>query len=100
MGVLFAFFVLVSPVDYNQTAQVVAQARVNYMADHNFRGHPPGLQKAWAVGARFEGAGWGRRGRNPRTLGTCRPHRSRRMRIIADAVAVGRWGTYRIRLWR
>ena len=100
MGFFLAFFMALCPVDYNP-AQVAAQIRVDYMAKYNHCWHPPFyIGKVWGTGARFEGAGWGRRNRDPKTLGTCQPHRRRRMKIIADAVAKGKWGSYRIRLWR
>ena len=83
---------------YDPTAQAIAEQRVEYMAQHNYRWHPPGLNKVWKV-ARFEGAGWGRVNQAPHTIDTCRPRR-RGMRLVADAFAVGRWGTFRIRLWR
>ena len=82
--------------------QDVAQARVQYMADRNYRWHPPfnspAVPSPWKYGARFEGCGWGGKGRNPKTLGTCTPRR--RMRLVADAVATGKYGTYRLRLWK
>ena len=81
------------------TLQEVAEIRVKYMADKNYRWHPPySVCNPWRYGARFEGCGWGRRGRNPKTLGTCTP--KRRMRLAADATATGKYGTYRLRLWR
>ena len=81
------------------TLQEVAQVRVQYMADKNYRWHPPySVCNPWKHGARFEGCGWGRKSRNPKTLGTCIPRR--RMRLVADAVATGKYGTYRLRLWR
>ena len=81
------------------TLQEVAEIRVKYMADKNYRWHPPySIANPWRYGARFEGCGWGRKGRNPKTLGTCTPRR--RMTLAADAVATGKFGTYRLRLWR
>ena len=56
------------------TLQEVAEIRVKYMADRNYRWHPPySIANPWRYGARFEGCGWGQRGRNPKTLGTCTP---------------------------
>ena len=79
------------------TLQEIAQRRVEYMAEHNYRWHPPG--RAWVrAGARFEGAGWGRVGLDPHRLPTCLPRR--RLTLAADAVAYGRYGVYRIRLWK
>ena len=79
--------------------QDVAQARVQYIAYRNYRWHPPySVANPWRYGARFEGCGWGRRGRNPKTLGTCVPRR--RMTLAADATATGKYGTYRLRLWK
>ena len=85
------------------TAQDIAQKRADAMAARNFRGHLPfnsrfGNPFAQQIGARFEGTGWGKRGKDPKTLGTCTPRRP--MQLIADAVSVGRWGSYRVRLWR
>ena len=82
------------------TSQQVAQARVDYMAKHNHRWHPPyhiPNNRLWKV-ARFEGAGWGGRHRDPKTLGTCRPRY--KMTLVGDAWAKGKYGTYRIRLWK
>tara|TARA_R110000744_G_C19171065_1_gene541632 strand:+ start:384 stop:689 length:306 start_codon:yes stop_codon:yes gene_type:complete len=81
------------------TLQKVAEIRVRYMADMNYKGHPPySIGSPWKNGARFEGCGWGRRNQNPKTIGTCRPRT--RLRLAADAVATGKFGTYRLRLWR
>lgn len=87
------------------TAQRVAQNRVNEMCHRGHYWHLPFSRgcrvgsNLWSqTGARFEGCGWGRRGRDPRSLGTCRP---RHCRIcIADAVANGPRGSFRVRLWR
>ena len=82
------------------TAQQVAQARADYMAKHNYRGHPPyniPNNRLWRV-SRFEGAGWSRANANPKRIGTCMPRY--RMTLVADAWAKGKYGTYRIRLWR
>ena len=81
------------------TLQEVAEIRVKYMADKNYRWHPPySVANPWKHGARFEGCGFGARNRDPKTLGTCRPRT--RLRLAADAVATGKFGTYRLRLWR
>ena len=82
------------------TAQQVAQIRADYMAKYNYRWHPPyniPNNRLWRV-SRFEGAGWGGRHRNPKTIGTCTPRY--RMTLVGDAWAKGKYGTYRIRLWR
>ena len=81
------------------TLQEVAEIRVKYMAERNYRGHPPySIANPWRYGARFEGCGFGARSRDPKTLGTCKPRT--RLTLAADAVATGRFGTYRLRLWR
>ena len=81
------------------TLQEVAEIRVKYMADHNYRWHPPySIGRPWQHGARFEGCGFGAKNRDPKTLGTCRPRR--RLVLAADAVATGKFGTYRLRLWK
>ena len=88
-----------TPVSKPLTLQQVAELRVKYMADRNYRWHPPySVANPWRHGARFEGCGWGRRGRNPKTLSTCMPRR--RMTLAADATATGKYGTYRLRLWK
>ena len=80
--------------------QHVAQQRANYMAQRNYRWHPPySVGRPFKNGARFEGAGWGGRNADPKKLRTCLP-RYRGMKLVGDAFARGRYGTYRIRLWR
>ena len=86
--------------DVPLTAQQVAQARVDYMAKHNYRWHPPyhiPKNRLWKV-ARFEGAGWGGVNADPKRMGTCTPRR--RMKLVGDAWAKSKYGTFRIRLWR
>ena len=85
--------------------QKIAQQRVDAMAalPRPFRGHLPVGKKygtPWKLGARFEGTCWGPRGRDPKNLPTCRPHPRRGMRLVADAIAKGKFGVYRLRLWR
>lgn len=82
------------------TLQEVAEIRVRYMAKKNYRWHPPySVCNPFKHGARFEGCGWGGKNRDPKTLGTCTPRR--KLRLAADAVAIGKHGrTYRLRLWR
>ena len=82
------------------TAQQVAQARVDYMAKKNYRWHPPfhiPNKRLWKV-ARFEGAGWGSVRADPKRMGTCTPRR--KMRLVGDAWARSKHGTFRIRLWK
>jgi len=72
-------------------AQQHAQREANYMARTGVTGHPMGV----APGASFSGTGYGP---SPNCR-TCTP--SRRMTLIADAVAQGRNGYwYRSRHWR
>ena len=75
-----------------QTDQERCEAEAAYMAAHRaFRHVGPCI-------GRFEGIGY--RGRTP-NLGTCRPHRNRRMRLTGDAVAQCSDGTWvRVRSWR
>ena len=94
-------------VEIDPAAQAVAQSRVDEMCRRGYYWHLPFShgcipgRNLWSqTGARFEGCGWGRRGRNPRTLGTCRPRGRRRRKCIADAVANGPRGSFRLRLWR
>ena len=82
------------------TAQQVAQARADYMAKYNHRGHPPyniPNNRLWRV-SRFEGAGWSGSNANPKRIGTCTPRY--KMTLVGDAWAKGKYGTYRIRLWK
>ena len=86
--------------------QAVAQKRVDAMAalPRRFVGHLPQSKRygnAWKLGCRFEGTCWGPAScKHPERLPTCRPHPRRGMRLVADAVARGRYGSYRLRLWR
>jgi len=83
------------------TPQQSAQIRAQWCADRNHYWHPPfQIGHVWSTGARFEGAGW-RRGGDWKTIGTCRPHQRRRMRVIADAHAISKSGMiFRIRLFK
>ena len=92
------------PVPYGQQ---IAQARADYMARYNYRGHPPRSAGNWmsVPGAGFEGVGW--RGRNTphRSVGTCRPsgrsgpHDDNSRVLLGDAVAYSSGGSYRVRIW-
>lgn len=101
---MIVFFLFFLPLDSD--LQAVAQERVDWMSVHHHCWHPPfRIARLWArhgpnknKRVRFEGAGWGRRSRDPKNLGTCRPRR--RLTLAADAVARGPRGTYRIRLWK
>lgn len=100
---MIAFFFCVLPM-LDPNLQAVAEERVEYMQQHHHCWHPPfRIGRLWGVHggvrARFEGAGWGRAGLDPKRLGTCRPRR-RRLTLAADAVASGPRGTYRIRIWK
>ena len=87
--------------------QQIAQARADYMARYNYRGHPPKSAGNWmsVPGAGFEGVGW--RGRNTphRSVGTCRPsgrsgpHDDNSRVLLGDAVAYSNGGSYRVRIW-
>jgi len=68
--------------------QAQAQAEANYMASRGIRGH------VWGCIGNFEGVGWSSGG----MPSTCTPRR--RMRLVADAIARGRGGVYRVRAWR
>ena len=68
--------------------QARAQAEANYMASRNIKGH------VWGCIGTFEGVGWSSSG----TPSTCTPRR--RMRLVADAIARGRGGVFRVRAWR
>lgn len=87
--------------------QQIAQARADYMARYNYRGHPPKSAGNWmsVPGAGFEGVGW--RGRNTphRSIGTCRPsgrsgpHDDNSRVLLGDACAYSSGGSYRVRIW-
>jgi hypothetical protein len=82
----------------NSSAQQIAQQRANYMAARGYKGHPPQSAGSWSRVGSFEGVGWagGRRGKH--SIATCTPGRSRQ--LVGDAVAYGRGGSYRVRIWR
>ncbi|MEM7560235.1 MAG: hypothetical protein AAF394_14040 [Planctomycetota bacterium] len=71
--------------------QTMAQNEANLMASKSYKGHVRGP----AAGVRFVGVGWSSSSRN---APTCRP--SKGMTLVADAVARGRDGWYRVRYWR
>ncbi len=78
-------------------AQQIAQQRANYMAATGMTGHPPLSAGSWhAAGGRFEGVGWRSSPNAPHhAIPTCTTSGS----PIADAVARGRGGSYRVRIW-
>jgi len=89
--------------------QRVAQARADYMARHNYKGHPPRRRTTppdfTTVGS-FEGVGWTqRRNATRQTVRTCRPsgrsgaQDDNSRKLIGDAVAHGNAGSYRVRIW-
>lgn len=89
--------------------QSVAQARADYMARFNYRGHPPRRRlnppDFTTVGS-FEGVGWTSRQRaSPRSISTCRPsgrsgsHDDNSRTLVGDATAYGAGGSYRVRIW-
>lgn len=88
--------------------QQIAQRRADYMAMHNYRGHPPkSAGNQWSIsGANFEGVGWNRSQTiAPNKIGTCRPSgRSgssddNTRRLLGDAVSTSRYGSFRVRIW-
>lgn len=88
--------------------QQIAQMRADYMARHNYRGHPPkSAGDQWSIaGANFEGVGWNRSQTiAPNRIGTCRPSgRSgssddNTRRLLGDAVSTSRYGSFRVRIW-
>ena len=81
------------------SAQGIAQSRANYMAARDYRNHPPSSAGNFAAVGSFEGCGWSsRRNASRNTIPTCTP-RGRRQ-LVADAVAYGARGSYRVRIWR
>lgn len=71
--------------------QAQAQAEAQQMASRNFKGHVRGT----IAGVNFCGVGWSSSSAN---APTCTP--SRAMTLVADAVARGADGWYRVRYWR
>lgn len=82
----------------HSSAQQVAQQRANYMAARGFHGHPPQSVGNWSRVGSFEGVGWAGGRRNKQSIPTCTPGTGRQ--LVADAVAYGRGGSYRVRIWR
>ena len=78
-------------------AQQIAQQRANYMAATGMSGHPPLSAGSWiAAGGRFEGVGWHSSPNAPHhAIPTCTTSGT----PIADAVARGPGGSYRVRIW-
>lgn len=71
--------------------QAQAQAEAQMMASRRFKGHVRGT----IPGVRFCGVGWSSSSRN---APTCTPRSG--MTLVADAVARGADGWYRVRYWR
>lgn len=71
--------------------QAQAQAEAQMMASRMFKGHVRGT----IPGVRFAGVGWSSSSPN---ANTCTPGSG--MTLVADAVARGRDGWYRVRYWR
>ena len=71
--------------------QSQAQAEAQMMASRSFKGHVRGT----IPGVRFCGVGWSSSSPN---APTCTPRSG--MTLVADAVARGRDGWYRVRYWR
>jgi hypothetical protein len=86
MSKLLLLLFLMLPNNY----QAEAQWEANYMAQRGIKGH---------VGrtiADFEGCGWSSHGTPP----TCVPPDPWRYHLVADAIAQGRDGQYRVRAWK
>lgn len=77
-------------VSYNNY-QAQAQAEAQMMASRRYKGHVRGT----VPGVRFSGVGWSSSGPN---ASTCTPGSG--MTLVADAVARGADGWYRVRYWR
>lgn len=71
--------------------QAQAEAEARAMASRNFKGHVQGT----VPGVSFCGVGWSSSSSN---APTCTP--SSNMSLVADAVARGSDGWYRVRYWR
>jgi len=80
------------------SAQQIAQQRADYMAAHGYKGHPPRSVGNWSRVGSFEGVGWGGGRRQKQAIPTCTP--AGRRQLVGDAVAYGRGGSYRVRIWR
>ena len=88
--------------------QAIAQKRANYMAARGYKGHPPkSAGNQWSVkGANFEGVGWRSNPDTPhKKVSTCRPsgrsgsQDDKSRKLLGDAVARSRFGTFRVRIW-
>ncbi len=74
------------------SAQQIAQARANAMASRGYKGHPNWAGSPFGGGVGFEGVGFSSSGPNaPTCVG--------RGSVVADAVAKGADGWYRVRLY-
>lgn len=71
--------------------QAQAQAEAQTMASRQYKGHVQGT----VGGVRFSGVGWSSSSPN---AATCTPGNG--MTLVADAVARGADGWYRVRYWR
>ena len=80
------------------TAQKIAQQRADYMAARGYKGHPPQSVGNWSRVGSFEGVGWASGRRSKASVPTCTPGKGRQ--LVGDAIAFGRGGSYRVRIWR
>ncbi|MFK7737649.1 MAG: hypothetical protein AB8B50_16565 [Pirellulaceae bacterium] len=80
-----------SPRTVSSSFQAQAQAEAQMMASRSYKGHVRGT----VPGVRFSGVGWSSSSPN---ASTCTPGGG--MALVADAVARGRDGWYRVRYWR
>lgn len=78
-------------VSYGNSYQAQAQAEAQMMASRRYKGHVRGT----VPGVRFSGVGWSSSSPN---ANTCSPGYG--MTLVADAVARGSDGWYRVRYWR
>lgn len=76
---------------YGNSYQAQAQAEAQRMASRMYKGHVQGT----VPGVRFSGVGWSSSSSN---ASTCTPGGG--MTLVADAVARGADGWYRVRYWR
>jgi len=91
----------------DDTAQQIAQARADYMAEHGYRGHPPRSVADWRniEQATFEGVGWRYRVVQRELVPTCRPSgvssasSDDSRELLADASASSEYGSFRVRIW-
>ena len=77
-------------ISYGNSYQSQAQAEAQMMASRKYKGHVRGT----IPGVRFAGVGWSSSGQPS----TCTPGSG--MTLVADAMARGSDGWYRVRYWR